>query len=239
MELMVACYENQGHCEHEMSIFTPPPDDAGLYFSKKPTDIRHIKKVFLKDPELYVICMFRDPRAVISSIHKSKEGMYFCNYREWKGCQDAAEALVHHERFHLIQYERLTENPNAVQAEIQTKFPFLKRRHDFTDYTEVAKPSEKSQNALSGVRPISADRQKNWQQHLPRVKEQLERYPSMQEDLLRLNYESDHTWTECLKQIKSQRFPCRYSDRGFQPKKIESKIRQYFKSKAYIRRKGL
>lgn len=237
MELMVSCFENDGHCEHEMSIYTPPPKNSKCYFSKKPTDIRYIKKIFLNDPDLYIICLFRDPRSVISSIHKSKQGMYFCNYNEWQECQVAAEKLKLHDRFLLIQYESLTENPNAIQEVIKSKFNFLNKKHDFTEYSEVAHPSEKSMNALSGVRPIDTSRQTGWKQHLPRIKSQYEKHPELADDLIRLGYEKDRAWLHDLESVESKEFPCRNPERNFPLKKWETHIRKFFQSRSYLRRK--
>ena len=235
-ELMAVCFQNDGFCEHEMSIFTPPPSDARLYFSKKPTDIRYVKKLLQGDPSLSVICLYRDPRSVVSSIHKSKQGFYFCNYLEWKGCQVAAEDLKDHERFLLVSYEDLTASPEVVQARIIDRFPILEKKHDFTDYDKVAKPSEKSKNALGGVRPIETNRQQGWREHLPRVKAEIEKYPEFAKDLITWGYEKDDGWLEILEGVESKDFPCRSASGGFSFKKLETKIRKHFQIRAYLRR---
>ena len=239
MEIMATCFENQGACEQEMSIFTPPPQDANLYFSKKPTDIRYIKRLLECDLNLYVICLFRDPRAVITSVHKSTSGKYFCNYLEWNSCQVAAESLEANDRFLLLQYEALTKKPNEVQIQIEDTFPFLTRTHDFTDYSTIAKPSEKSQNALNGVRPINTGRHEGWKQHLPRLKSEIERHPQITDDLIRLGYEPNSDWMSQLESVTSQRFDCRSSETRFSLKKLETKIRKYFQTIAYIRKNQL
>ncbi|MEN9021658.1 MAG: DUF2314 domain-containing protein [Verrucomicrobiales bacterium] len=235
-ELMAVCFRNDGFCEHEMSIFRPAPADAQLYFSKKPTDIRYVKKLLLGDPNLIVIGLYRDPRAVISSIHKSKQGMYFCNYLEWKSCQVAAEALQEHDRFLLVSYEELTATPDEVQARIVERYPLLEQTHDFTGYEKIANPSEKSKNALGGVRPIDTKRQQGWREHLPRVKAEIEKNPEFTQDLITWGYEKDDGWLQVLEGVESKEFPCRSAGGGFSLKKVETKIRKHFQTRVYLRR---
>lgn len=239
MELMSACICNDGHCEHEMSIFQPLLNKADLYFSKKPTDIRHIKRIFMRDPDLYVISVTRDPRAVISSIHKSASDRYFVDYDEWIDCQKAAEALAGHERFILIKYEDLTQDPNNIQKQILERFRFLTSRHPFTDYTEVAKPSEKSLNALSGVRAISTSRQDAWKSHLPRIKSQCAKYPELASELIRLGYEENDSWLKMLDGVQKKEFPSRHKEQYLKLKRLETSIRKYFLSLRYIKSRKL
>ena len=231
-EIIATCFENRGACEHEMSIFTPPPQDAKLYFSKKPTDIRYIMRLLDRDPNLYVICLFRDPRSVITSIHKSTTGKYFCNYQECNCCQLTAESLKGNDRFLMIQYEALTKDPNEIQKHIENTFPFLTRTHDFTDYSKIAKPSEKSQNALNGVRPINTERHEGWKKHRPRLKSEIERHPQITDDLIRLGYEPNHDWMSQLESVTSQRFDCRSSANRLSLKERKTKIRKYFQHKS-------
>ena len=239
MELMAVCFENDAFCDHETSIFNSAPTGAMLYFSKKPTDIRYVGDLLRRDPHLMVICLYRDPRSVVTSIHKSKEGMYFSNYLEWKSCQTAAEALVGHERFLLVSYEELTASTDAVQDKIAVRFPCLTKKHPFTDYERTASPSQKSQNALGGVRPIDTKRQQGWKEHLPRVKSEMERHPSFAQDLIQWDYEKDRSWESCLEGVTSTRFPCRASEHRYSLGKLETKIRKTFQKRAYLRARGL
>lgn len=238
MELMATCFQNDGFCEHEMSIFTEPPADAALYFSKKPTDIRYVGKLLAGHHDLFVICLYRDPRSIISSVHRGNKGMYFCNYLEWKSCQKEAEALKGHDRYFLVPYEDFTADPNKVQDEIENRFPFLSKKHSFTEYTKVAKPSEKSQNALNGVRPIDTNRHAGWKDHLPRVKAELEKHPELGRELIRLGYEADDSWTQMLEDVTSKDFPCRSAGTTFSLKKLETRVRKHFQTRAYLRRHG-
>jgi Sulfotransferase family len=239
MELMVTCFENDGYCDHEESIFQEPVGNPNLYLSKQPTDIRYLKRVFLLDPHLFVICMLRDPRSVITSIHKATPDLYFCNFRLWRQCYLSARTIEGHERFLSVRYEDLTADPESVQARIALRFPFLVKRHEFSKYESHAHPSVRSQNAMNGLRPITDSRQRIWEKHLPRLKAELERHPELAEALIECGYEEDKVWTEQLEKVQAREFKCRYSDRSLDLKNLETKIRKYWQSRAYIARHHL
>ncbi|PXA03111.1 sulfotransferase family protein [Coraliomargarita sinensis] len=239
MELMAACIENDGRCEHEMSIFQPLDEGAELFFSKKPTDIRYIRRIFLRDPDLYLIALTRDPRSVISSIHKSISDRYFVDFDEWAECQKAADALKGHDRFLLIKYEELTQDPNGIQQRILSQFPFLKSIHPFTEYTNVATPSEKSVNALNGVRAISTSRHDGWKMHLPRIKSQLVKYPELASELIRLGYEKDDSWMNELNDMPIEKFSSRHNEYYLKFKRLETSVRKFIQSQRYLKSRNL
>ena len=236
MELMRTCFNNNGCCEHEESLFHEPPGHPELYFSKQPTDIRYLHRVFLRDPNLFVLNMLRDPRDVVSSRHQSKPGLYFCNLRVWLDCYRNAKRLEGHARFWTVRYESLTTNPDAVQQDIVRRFPFLAQTNRFSEYHRHAQPSSDSQNAMSGLRPINANRQRNWENHLPRIKAQLQRYPELPDLLMESGYEQDRAWTQLLSNVLPQEFPCRYPESQFFLKTLETRFRKYLQSSAYLAR---
>ncbi|MDX1491936.1 MAG: sulfotransferase [Pseudohongiellaceae bacterium] len=239
MELMSACFAHDECCDHEISIFEPVPQGIDLYISKKPTDILHIKHIFEKDPELFVINVVRDPRAVFTSKHHSNRDIYFCNYKIWKKCDLAAQSFENHERFLTIRYEDLVDQPDACQDLIANKFPFLQKKHPFSQYHKVAAPPENALKAMEGLRPVNSTSLDKWKQHLPRVKEQLQRNPSLTTDLIRRDYESSTEWEEVLHGAKAQRLPCRYPEQDSWLKETEKAIRMWWRSKRYIRQRGL
>ncbi len=69
--------------------------------------------------------MGRDPRAVITSKHRESPGQYFCNYRVWHECDQAAAVFAAQPRFLRLRYEDLVGDPDAVQRQIETVFPSL------------------------------------------------------------------------------------------------------------------
>ena len=239
MELMATCFECDCFCQHEMSVFQEPPGKPEVYFSKQPNDIRYIRHILLRDENLFVIHMQRDPRSVVTSEHKSQPGIYFCNFRAWQACHLAARKLQGHERFLLVRYEDLTATPDVVQGIIEKRFAFLKRKYAFSSYQDYARPSAESAAAMSGLRAITANRQRNWETHLPRLKDQMQRHPELGEVLVECSYETDDTWTRILEAVEPRDFPCRYPNRPSPWKTLETRVRKYFQSRSYLARRRL
>jgi hypothetical protein len=182
-----------------------------------------------------VICLVRDPRAVITSQHAARPGEYFCNYRIWRACERAAARFSAHPRFASVKYEHLVAAPNKIQERIEGQFSFLQRIHDFSRYQEFAAPAIVADSAMSGLRAVGTGSVEKWRQHLPRVAEQYRRHPEMADDLVRLGYEQDNEWLTALRDIKAKTYPCRYPDRPQPLKEMEKKMRVWFKSRRYLR----
>jgi len=238
-EMLVACYPHQGHSDHEETIFKVAPHEQGVRLSKKPNDVLWMAPLLERDPALHVIAMLRDPRSVICSMHKAWPGMYFCNYPVWKRAEKGAAAIAEHPRVLLLRYEDLVRDPMKVQAQIEARFPFLSRAHDFNRFHEVARAGEDAQNALGGVREVDQSRIAGWKEHLPRLKQQVERYPQLLADLVEHGYEDDNQWKECLEGIEANDFPCRYSDSSEFWKHLEQKLRFVGKRRRYFKARGL
>ena len=236
MELVSTCFASSGYCAHEKNIFEPLDVTGDIYFSKQPNDIKQLQHIFHRDPQLYVIYMSRDPRAVISSKHREHPGQYFCNYRVWRECDAAARGHIAHPRFLQLRYEDLVTNPDAVQASISAHFPFLRQLHLFSDYHLFATPSAASQQAMNGLREVNRASLEKWRQHLPRIAEQYRRHPTLADDLVRLGYEPDKRWLDELQGIASVVYPCRYPERRAYLKEWEKALRIYLKSRRYLKR---
>jgi len=236
MELMCTCFASDGFCSHESSIFaTPVTPEADLYFSKQPNDIRQLRHIFFNDPNLYIIYMGRDPRAVISSKHRENPDQYFCNYRVWRECDAAAQRYDGHPRFLRLRYEDLVGAPDQTQSSIARQFPFLQPRYRFTQYHQYAEPSADSERAMNGLREVNLDSLNKWRKHLPRIAEQLQRHPELANDLIRLDYEPDTQWTRELDSSAPITFPCRYPERRPLLKDAERNIRVWLKSRTYLK----
>lgn len=232
-EMMVACFEHAGRCQHEKTIFNPIEPVAGLYIGKKPSDITHMKHLFECDERLAVIYMRRDPRSVVTSVHASKADVYFSSFERWSRYEAAAQALINHPRFLVIRYEDLVANPDAVQTSIQTRLPFLTRRHPFSTYEHVAQTSTVAEVSLGGVRPVDVDRIHAWKEHLPRIAFQMQKYPQMASRLISAGYEADNRWQSCLDGIEPL-----VQQYGEVPaplwKRYETNLRYYFKTRTYL-----
>ena len=236
MELVSTCFASDGYCEHEMNIFQPVATTGDLYISKQPNDIKQLRHIFYRDQDLYILYLGRDPRAVITSTHPGSPGQYFCNYRVWRECDNAARRYREHPRFLALRYEDLVATPDIVQARIGARFPFLRQQHLFSDYHRFAAPSATSQQAMNGLRQVNGDSLEKWHGHLPRVAEQYRRHPGLADDLLRLGYEPDNGWLDTLVGVEGIIYPCRYPERRACLKEWEKALRTYLKSRRYLQR---
>lgn len=195
-ELLCACFDIEKFGDHEVSLFEAPPNPAGPYASKKPTDFIHVTRVMRWDPSLHVIYMQRDPRDVVVSEHGTQKGEYWCDFLIWKRNQDLLPRLAGHPRFYECRYEDLVTDPDAEQARIVGAFTFLRQIHRFSEFDKVSQSSEAAQFALKGVRKISPKSVGSWKANLPRIAAQLEEYPAMAAAVVEAGYADDEGWAD-------------------------------------------
>lgn len=201
-ELMVASFRFDGHAPHEMSIFSRPDRELDLFCSKNPQDVLHARPLLAIDRNLWVVYVLRDPRDVIVSRHGKAPDKYWSNLFVWKFYHRAACRIMDHPRFIVVRYEELVRDPDAVQAELMARMPFLERANAFSDYHRTARPSEGSLKAMRGVRPVSSDSIGAWRRHKPRIVAQLNRHGSIAEELVALGYEPDDGWLAELENVE-------------------------------------
>lgn len=202
-EAMHACFEIDEYCEHEAPISQEPVSGTRIFLTKKPSDVSLVRWPLRFDPSLHVICMVRDPRDSIVSIHKRAPDRYYSNLLFWKAFIRHFRSLQSQPRFHWIRYEDLVSDPDTVQEYLEGVIPGLVRRHPFSQYHEVANPSEKSLRALHGVRPMDPASVGHWKNHLPRVKAQIAEHGGISEDLVRFGYETDIGWEAMLDGVET------------------------------------
>jgi len=238
MELMWHCFAFSGRVPHEQSLFKPIPANETLFLSKKPPDTTRIREVFLRDADLYVIALLRDPRAVITSRHPSKPEVYFSSYRRWSRYHQAIEEMRGHPRYLVVSYEALIESPDKIQQQVAETFPFLQRTADFSSYPQGTQISPGAEESLGSVRPIDQASINRWQSHLPRIKGQLRQYPQMSAALIKHGYETDRQWEQQLEQVT----PLHQTYKEIPPhflKRWESRFRYWLKRRAYLRQRNL
>jgi len=235
MELMWLSFEFSGRHAHEISVFEPIPEGETLYLTKKPPDTIRIGEIFQADPNLHVIAMLRDPRAVITSKHKNRPDVYFSGYFRWKQYVDALEAFRDHPRFILIRYEDLLIDPDATQCRINAQLSFLQKKRKFSTYPLGVEVSNNASNSLNGVRPFDISRIDGWKNHLPRVNGQLRDHPEMIKDLIDAGYEETDDW---VKMLEGEKFYSQnYKDsRPHILKRFESNLRYRLKIRKYLQR---
>lgn len=198
-ELMHTCFRIDGYAEHELSIFRRPSPPADLVITKSPVQAAEVIEVLRHDPDLWVICMMRDPRDVVVSRHGSRPDIYWTNLRLWKETADLAYTESRRNpRYILVRYEDLVSNPDETQQYIEKRMPFLKRIAPFSKFHEIARPSGDSLQAMRGVRPISNKSVGIWRNHKPRLAAQIQLHGDIDQYLIELGYESDHQWKKEL-----------------------------------------
>jgi hypothetical protein len=125
--------------------------------------------------------------------------------------------------------------PARIQDAIEKRFPFLERRRPFAQFPEGADmPVEKAADSLNGMRAIETSRIQGWREHLPRIKGQVEDFPSLPQDLIEAGYETDGSWMQLLEGI--ERYTQRYKDApppGL--RRLESNTRYWLKTRRYLR----
>lgn len=239
MEMLATCYEHAGHCEHEETFFKVPDVRSGLYLSKQPNDVNWIEPIVRRDPSAFFVAMIRDPRAVVCSRHSGHEGLYFANYRIWKKAERSIVRLMKYSHVVVVQFEDLTADPDRVQRDIENAFPFLVRKHPFSEYHHHARVSAGSDRALGGVRAVSGAANSSWRRHLPRLAQQLDRHPGMADDLMAWGYERDKSWMQALDGVSPVQYPCRYPDRPTPLRDLESGFRIRRKRARYRKSMGI
>jgi len=234
MELLWYAYPFSGRSEHEVSLFEPVPENQTLYLTKKPPDTIRIERAFLADEKLFVIAMLRDPRAVATSRHANRPDVYFSSFRRWLDYLRVIERLSSHRRWLTVRYEDLLSEPDRVQNQIETAFPFLERRRNFTGYPEGADVPTRAGRSLGGARSLDRSRTDGWREHLPRIKAQIEDYPEVADKLIELGYEPDHAWMSCLDGVDAKRQG--YKDAPpHRLRALETNLRYWLKTRRYLR----
>lgn len=205
-EVMHTCFEIDHHCEHEASICTDEPTGGEIFLTKEPGEILSIKWPLKLNPNLYVICVIRDPRDSVVSSHGSQPNIYWTGLRYWKEFVKLFPYFARKPRFLYFKYEDFVTNPDEIQDYIKARIPFLKELHRFSEYHLVAKPSEASVKALKSVRPIAPAGLGAWKTQIPRVKEQVLKHGSITLDLIEHGYEENEAWESVLIGAETENF---------------------------------
>ncbi len=236
LEMLAAGFRHDGRCEHEQSIFDPQGSDVPVYFSKKPSDITHIERIFRADPGLYLIYLRRDPRAVITSIHPSKGDRYFASFARWRRYEAAAARLGEHPRLISIRFEDLVRTPGEAQDLIQQRFEFLEATGLFTHFAEHANTTPKAEISMGGLRAPDSSRINGWRDHLARLAFQVERYPDLAAAVVKLGYEANDSWLSELSGVTPRRQQYGETEPPFW-KQWETDLRYFIKGQRYLARK--
>lgn len=215
-EAMATCFDIDHRCAHEASIATDQPTHGNCFLTKKPGEISAVGLPLKLNPDLYVICMIRDPRDSIVSVHGSAPHRYYDGLRHWMLFVTHYPRLARNPRFLTVRYEDFARDPDRTQRYLKEHLPFLKATHPFSEYHLHCDPGSKSLEALKTLRPITPEGIGSWRKHLPRVKQQLQLHGDISDSLIRFGYEADANWLDQLeaaqavdyRQVKDEYFPC-------------------------------
>ncbi|HKK46449.1 MAG TPA: sulfotransferase [Balneolaceae bacterium] len=211
-EAIKTCFDIDYYTTHEDQLFTRAPGNPEIYLTKCPRDIMIVGPSLKVDPNLYVICMIRDPRDIVCSKHKKDPDRYWASLKYWKTYSKVVRSLADHPRFIPVYYESFVSDPDEVQTMISEKIPFLKQKIRFSEYHEAATVSDSSEEALRGVRPIKPVSVGKWKSHKPRVAGQLQQHGAITRDLINFGYETNDEWLNELRGIKPDLSPSHYSE---------------------------
>jgi hypothetical protein len=222
-EVMVTCFEVDKHYDHEVRFNLVRAQDGQIVITKRPKDTMYMPAV-IDDPDLYVIYLLRDPRDVIVSRHGKDKGMYYSNIRLWRELHEIAKSIASHERFLEVRYEEFVSQPDAVQRQIAAKFPWLKKKHNFSEYHRHAEVSDKSKLAMNDVRPIAPSSVGKWTSNLPRIQSQQLTHGSLSPDLIACGYETSPIWEQVLTGVEPDFSRSRYPEKVYFWSRISQRI---------------
>lgn len=208
---MVACFHIDRFESHERSIVRHRRV-LGIFLTKQPGDLPLLSPRFFIDGSLHVIAMMRDPRDVIVSRHEEDPACYWAPLRFWKRHIVHLKRLKGHPRFTVVQYEKLVQEPDRVQAELMARMPFLVPKAPFSAFEQSVDPSPRARAALGGLRPMDTGSIGAWRQHLPRVAGQIAQHGPLVDDLIDFGYERDGDWMDRLAGVEPDLRPSHWPE---------------------------
>lgn len=209
LSLMLSCFDIDGGVLAERRLWRTPPKGRRISCTKFPDETDFATAMLELDPDLHVIFIVRDPRDVVASRSHISPGGYLTNLRVWRENLEAAKPYFGHPRFHLVDYSRLTLDPDEVQDRLSAAMPFLARLRPFSNFVAFAREEEGGwlHDMDLELRPVAPDRVGNWRQHLPRVKGQLAIHGEVSDDLIALGFERTKEWLSLLEGVEPDLTP--------------------------------
>ena len=161
-----------------------------------------------------LIVTLRDPRDILTSIHKRVPDDYFydadfCYYLYGKNgpekslpgfllthyaIVDALKSGIFPQGVFLLRYEHLIDNPDRIQ-DLLGEALNLEFTGRFADFHQ-GEISKAHQQAMNGARPVTRDRVQKWRapEHRDRIRDQFTRFPLLHDVVIDLGYETDTSW---------------------------------------------
>jgi len=236
-------YQFVGDVCHEQTLFDPIEPPIYPFLSKCTGDTEQLNQVFSADPELFVIALVRDPRSVITRKDTSAGAQeYSVGFERWQQSMEAIEQLSPKVRWLQVRYETLLADPASVQEQLEARFGFLRREESFATFTykSVSEPEDNataqaSSHSLSPAFTAEPDNSTAHalQEHLPRLKRELEEHPGLVEWLVATGYEADDSWTKILENVEPAA-ASRESQAGKYARTLEFWARRWWRARRYL-----
>ncbi len=210
-EMMATCFDV--HAEPvEMPIHSRPDRPVDVYLTKRPRDLRVSACALRMLPNLDVVCLVRDPRDVVVSVHQADPDRYWVSLKFWNAFEPHLAALHDRDRFTIVYYEDLVRDPDREQRRLAARLPYLVPRSSFSTFETTARPSEQATLALGGLRPVSPASTGAWRDHLPRIAGQLAQHGSISDSLVRHGYEPDRAWESMVDGVEPDLRPAHWPE---------------------------
>jgi hypothetical protein len=211
-EAMKTCFAIDCYTTHEKRLISRPKGNCNTFLTNAPRDIMIAGPSLRVDPDLYVICMIRDPRDIICSKHNYAPDRYWAGLKFWRLYSKMFDELQGYQNFIPVKYEDFVSQPDEIQAFIAQKIPFLEQKAPFSQYHKMALVSKRSKKALRGVRPIQPASVGKWRKHKARVVGQLKLHGPITHDLIKYEYEENDQWLRELDGVSPDLRPGHFSE---------------------------
>ena len=236
---MVNSFRIDGHFADEQSILvalTLREDAHEVFCSKKPAEVDLAPRLLAREPDLYFVCMLRDPRDVVVSRHTREPDRYWAHLRMWYESLAWARRVWDHPRFVVVRYEDLVRDPDATQRLLHERMRFLEVTRPMREYDRTAEPSVRSAEALGDLRAIDTASIGNWRNHKPRLAAQIKRHGDPSRILVELGYEPDRAWLDELRGVEPNNGETYHRERLGAWKRISERLRLSRRLRRYRRR---
>lgn len=151
------------------------------------------------DKSYYVIHIVRDPRAVITSKHPSSPDDFLIDFKDWEENHSRCGALYNKVNVCEVKFEDVLRVPEKVQQTV-SNFLQLQIVSKFRDCASIGSSSlyrwSEMDLEMGGARALDINSVHRWSQPecIPRLREQLLKYPQMIDTLISLGYEENADW---------------------------------------------
>lgn len=143
--------------------------------TKRPMDVLRFRELrdYSKEVDLKVLLCIRDPKALLTSYHKSVPNDYFYHADKQYYVPKSGRPILRNPGLIPIHNAIMRLHESEIPTEIVRYEDTLKRPY------VAGQAPEKMTRALNGDRPIDTSRLEAWRNHMPRLKDQFSRFPKL------------------------------------------------------------